>query len=55
MAEHAKPAHAGDKTAKDSGHVGKHRAAEAPVFEVRLPAEQAAYIQQQREGKASRG
>lgn len=52
MSKHGKPAHASNETAKDTGHVGRHRAADAPVFEVRPPAEQAAYIQQQREGRA---
>jgi hypothetical protein len=51
MAKHAKGgAHASGQTAKDTGYEGKHREP-APVIEVRSPAEQAAYIEQQRGGK----
>ncbi len=46
MGKHSKDGeHHCGQTAKDTGYTGKHR--EAPVFEVRSPAEQAAYIQQQ--------
>jgi hypothetical protein len=52
MGKHAKGGdHANDQTATDSGHVGKHRAPD-PVYEVRTPAEQAAWIEQQRQGKS---
>jgi len=46
MGKHSKDGeHHCGQTAKDTGYTGKHR--EAPVFEVRSPAEQAAYIKQQ--------
>jgi hypothetical protein len=51
MSKHAKGgAHASGQTAKDTGYVGRHREP-APVVEVRSPAEQAAYIEQQRGGR----
>jgi hypothetical protein len=53
MSKHAKDtgAHASGQTARDTGYEGRHREP-APVVEVRSPAEQAAYIEQQRGGRA---
>jgi hypothetical protein len=53
MSKHAKGgAHASGQIAKDTGYEGRHREP-APAIEVRSPAEQAAYIEQQRGGRAT--
>jgi hypothetical protein len=50
MSKHSKGgAHASNEEAKNTGYEGHHRAPD-PVFEVRSPAEQAAWIEQQRGG-----